>query len=191
MPDHPKFTVVSTFAGCGGSSCGYEMAGGDVELAIEWEQNACDTYRLNHPDTILLHQDIATVSGQEILSRIEMQPGELDILDGSPPCQGFSTMGKRQVEDPRNQLFKEYVRLLRGLQPRMLIMENVSGMVKGKMKLIFVDILTDLKESGYHVEVMLMNAMYYGVPQSRQRLIFVGVRNDLWRIQDAFPQPRP
>jgi DNA (cytosine-5)-methyltransferase 1 len=72
------------------------------------------------------------------------------------------------------------VRLLRGLQPKALIMENVSGMVKGRMKIIFVEILKELKASGYHVSARLMNAMYYGVPQSRQRMIFVGVREDLW-----------
>ena len=84
------------------------------------------------------------------------------------------------MDDGRNQLFREYVRLLHGLQPKVFVMENVSGMVKGKMKLIFVEILKELKASGYHVSARLMNAMYYGVPQSRQRMIFVGVRADLW-----------
>ena len=105
--------------------------------------------------------------------------GDLDILDGSPPCQGFSTAGKRNFDDGRNQLFREYVRLLEGLQPKALIMENVSGMVKGKMKLIFADILRALKGAGYRVSARLMNAMYFNVPQSRARMIFVGVREDL------------
>ena len=93
-----------------------------------------------------------------------LEPGELDVLDGSPPCQGFSTAGRRNMEDGRNQLFKEYVRLLRGLRPKVLVMENVSGMVKGKMKLIFAEIMRELKASGYTVSARLMNAMYYGVP---------------------------
>ena len=108
-----------------------------------------------------------------------LQPGELDVLDGSPPCQGFSTAGKRKMDDGRNQLFREYVRLLQGLQPKVLVMENVSGMVKGKMKLIFAEIMRELKASGYHVEARLMNAMYFGVPRSRERMIFIGVREDL------------
>ena len=83
------------------------------------------------------------------------------------------------MADPRNQLFREYVRLLRGLQPKVFVMENVSGMVKGKMKLIFADILRELKASGYLVSARLMNAMYFNVPQSRQRMIFVWVREDL------------
>src|SRR5688572_14250688 len=94
------FSVISTFSGCGGSSLGYKLAGGEVKLSIEWEQNACETYRLNHPNTILLHRDISTVTGKEIFELTGLAKGELDILDGSPPCQGFSTMGKRQVHDP-------------------------------------------------------------------------------------------
>ena len=89
------------------------------------------------------------------------------------------------MDDGRNQLFREYVRLLRGLKPKVFVMENVSGMVKGKMKLIFAEIMRELKASGYHVSARLMNAMYFGVPQSRQRMIFIGVREDLWScIQD-------
>lgn len=89
------------------------------------------------------------------------------------------------MDDGRNRLFREYVRLLRGLKPKMFLMENVSGMVKGKMKLIFAEIMRELKGSGYHVLARLMNAMYFGVPQSRQRMIFIGVREDLWNCIQA------
>ena len=172
-------TVVSTFAGGGGSLTGYMMAGFRDLLAVEWDNNAVETLRLNWPELDIYHGDIAKLSVEEVLQRTCLQPGELDILDGSPPCQGFSTAGKRIMDDPRNQLFREYVRLLRGLQPKVFIMENVSGMVKGKMKLVFVDILKELKASGYQVSAKLLNAMYFHVPQSRQRMIFIGVRNDL------------
>ncbi len=172
-------TVISTFAGGGGSLTGYMMAGFRDLLAVEWDNNAVETLRLNWPELDIYHGDIAKLSVDEILQRTGLQPGELDILDGSPPCQGFSTAGKRIMDDPRNQLFKEYVRLLRGLQPKVFIMENVSGMVKGKMKLVFVEILKELKASGYQVSAKLLNAMYFHVPQSRQRMIFIGVRNDL------------
>lgn len=185
----PDFTVVSTFAGCGGSSTGYVWAGGKVLLAVEWDNNAVETYRLNYPDTDIYHGDIAKITVQDILDRTGLQPGELDIFDGSPPCQGFSTTGKRMIEDPRNQLFREYVRLLQGLQPKVFVMENVSGMVKGKMKLLFADILTELRNSGYTVSAKLLNAMYLGVPQSRQRMIFIGVRDDLG-IEPSHPKPQ-
>jgi DNA (cytosine-5)-methyltransferase 1 len=172
-------TVISTFAGCGGSSLGYSMAGYRELLAVEWDQNAVDTFRLNFPDVPVWHGDIANLSVEECLERAGVRPGELDVLDGSPPCQGFSTTGKKDFDDPRNQLFKEYSRLIKGLQPRCFVMENVSGMVKGKMKLIFADILRELKACGYLVSARLMNTMNFNVPQTRQRIIFIGVREDV------------
>lgn len=181
------YKVISTFSECGGSSLGYQLAGFKVVLAIEWDKNACETYRLNFPDTDLFEGDIANLSVDEALKRTGLKAGELDILDGSPPCQGFSTAGKRNFNDDRNQLFREYIRLLKGLQPKIFVMENVSGLIKGKMKLIFAEILTDLKAAGYNVKVKLLNAMYFGVPQSRQRLIFIGTRDDL-NIQPVFPK---
>ncbi len=180
-------TVVSTFAGAGGSSLGYSMAGFRELLAVEWNDNAIETFKLNFPDVPVYHGDIAKCSVSWVLEKTGLTVGELDVLDGSPPCQGFSTAGKREFNDDRNQLFREYVRLLRGLRPKVFVMENVSGMVKGKMKLIFKDILTELKASGYKVSARLLNAMYFGVPQSRQRLIFVGVRDDLG-IEPSHPE---
>lgn len=172
-------TVISTFAGGGGSSLGYSMAGFRELLAVEWDDNAVATFKENFHDVPVYHGDIAKLSIEHVLSITGLKPGELDVFDGSPPCQGFSTAGKRMIDDPRNQLFREYVRLLRGLQPKAFVMENVSGMVKGKMKLVFVEILKELKASGYKVSAKLLNAMWFGVPQSRQRMIFIGVRNDL------------
>ena len=172
-------TVISLFAGCGGSSLGYSMAGFRELLAVEWNDNAVATFRLNFPDVPVYHGDIMKLSVDECLRLAEIEPGQLDVLDGSPPCQGFSTAGKRQLDDPRNQLAMEFVRLLRGLQPKVFVMENVSGLVKGKMKLIFAEIMRELKASDYKVKCRLMNAMYFQVPQSRQRLIWIGAREDL------------
>lgn len=174
-------TVVSLFAGCGGSSLGYSMAGYRELLAVEWDNNAVETFKLNFPEVPVYHGDIAKLSVDECLRLAGVGVGKLDVLDGSPPCQGFSTAGKRQIDDPRNDLFREYVRLLQGLRPRVFVMENVSGMVKGKMRLVFAEIMRDLKASGYRVSTRLLNAMYFNVPQSRQRLIFIGVREDLGR----------
>ena len=185
----PDFTVISTFSGCGGSSTGYVWAGGKVLLAVEWDNNAVDCYRANYPDTPVYHGDIAKLSVDDVLERTGLQVGELDIFDGSPPCQGFSTAGKRQLDDDRNQLFREYTRLLSGLKPKVFVMENVSGMVKGAMKPLFVEILTELKACGYRVSARLLNAAYLGVPQSRERIIFVGVRDDLG-IEPVHPKPQ-
>ncbi len=172
-------TVISTFAGAGGSSLGYSMAGFRELLAVEWDDNAVETFRLNFPEVPVYHGDIAALTVEEVLRLTGLKPGELDVFDGSPPCQGFSTAGKRVLDDPRNSLFREFVRLLRGLRPKVFVMENVSGMVKGKMKLVFAEIMRELKASGYKVSARLLNAMYFGVPQSRQRMIFIGVRDDL------------
>lgn len=172
-------TVISTFAGCGGSSLGYSMAGFRELLAVEWDDNAVATFKLNFPGVPVYHGDIAKLGIEQVLEMTGLHPGQIDVFDGSPPCQGFSTAGKRNFNDGRNQLFREYVRLLRGLRPKVFVMENVSGMVKGKMKLIFADIMRELKASGYKVSARLMNAMYFGVPQSRERMIFIGVREDL------------
>jgi DNA (cytosine-5)-methyltransferase 1 len=184
-PDAP--TVISTFAGGGGSSLGYSMAGYRELLAVEWDGNAVATFKLNFPEVPVYRGDIAKLSVEECLKLAGIQPGELDLFDGSPPCQGFSIAGKRILDDPRNQLFREYVRLLRGLKPKVFVMENVSGMVKGKMKLVFAEIMRELKASGYRVSARLMNAMYFNVPQSRQRMIFIGVREDLG-IEPSHPK---
>lgn len=182
-----SFSVVSTFSGCGGSSLGYQMAGGKVRLAVEWDKNAVDTYRLNFPDTPIYHGDIVELRGEEALELSGLRRGELDVLDGSPPCQGFSTSGKRMYHDPRNSLFMEFARLIEVFRPKVLVMENVSGMVKGKMKILFAKILTVLKDSGYRVSARLLDAAYFNVPQHRRRMIFIGVRNDLG-IEPSHPK---
>lgn len=175
-------TVISLFAGAGGSSLGYSMAGFRELLAVECDANAVETFKANFHEVPVYHGDVSKLSVEEVMARTSLKSGELDVLDGSPPCQGFSTAGKREMGDSRNQLFREYVRLLRGLRPKAFIMENVSGMVKGKMKLIFVEILKELKASGYKVSARLVNAMYFCVPQSRPRMIFVGVRDNIAAI---------
>ena len=185
-PSEP--VVVSLFAGCGGSSLGYHLAGFRVALAVEWDRNAADCYRANFPGTQVYQGDIHDLSDEKALILAGVERGELDILDGSPPCQGFSLAGNRTFDDPRNQLFREYVRLIGAFRPKVLVMENVSGMVKGKMKLIFAEALRSIKAMGYRTRVKLMNAKFYGVPQSRQRLIFIGVREDLG-IEPTYPTP--
>ena len=182
-------TVISTFAGCGGSSLGYQMAGFKELLAVEWDDNAVDTFRLNFPGVPVYHGDIAKLTGTECMKLAEIKRGQLDVLDGSPPCQGFSTAGKRKWDDPRNSLFKEYARLLNELQPKVFVMENVTGMVKGCMKQAYLTIIKTLRECGYKAKGEVLNAMYFNVPQSRERVIIIGVRNDLG-IEPSHPKPQ-
>jgi DNA (cytosine-5)-methyltransferase 1 len=178
-------TVISTFAGCGGSSLGYHWAGFKELLAIDFDKNSCEVLKANF-DFPIWEREITKVSAEEILNFCKIEKGELDILDGSPPCQGFSTAGKRKLTDSRNDLFKDYIRLIDGLQPKVFVMENVSGMMKGRYRGKFNEILSELKNTGYNVKCKLMNAMWYDVPQARERLIFIGARNDLQKYP-TFP----
>lgn len=182
-------TVISTFAGCGGSSLGYKLAGFRELLAVEWDQNAVDTFRLNFPEVPVYHGDICKLTGAECMRMAGVGVGVLDVFDGSPPCQGFSTAGKRKFDDPRNSLFKEYARLIQELQPKVFVMENVTGMVKGYMKQAYLQIIATLRGCGYRAKGEVMNAMYYNVPQSRERVIIIGVREDLG-IEPSHPRPQ-
>lgn len=192
----PTFTIVSTFSGCGGSSLGYRWAGGKILAAVEWDSHAAECYRLNFPETPVIVKDIKGISTAQVMRTAGLSgPGELDVLDGSPPCQGFSTAGKRVLYDERNNLFTDYVRLLSEMQPKVCVMENVSGLVKGKMKLIFAEMLKAMKnagEHGYVISAKLLDAKYLGIPQSRQRMIFIGMRSDLAEEYSVGPvHPKP
>ena len=177
--------VVSTFAGCGGSSLGYEMASAEVVACVEWDDHAVQCYGLNHPRTRIFHGDIHAVKGADILNATGLDVGELDVLDGSPPCQGFSTAGKRILDDPRNALFQQHMRLVRELRPKHVVIENVSGMIKGKMKVVAGEIVASLKAEGYRVAAGLMEAQYFGVSQIRPRVFFIGSRIG----QPTLPRP--
>jgi len=183
-----KPTVISTFCGTGGSSLGYKWAGYKELLAIDFETHAVECFKANFPEVPVWHRSVVDVTGEEILNFCKIKKGELDVFDGSPPCQGFSTAGRRNVTDSRNDLFKEYWRLIQEIEPKVFVMENVSGMIKGSMKGMFKEILATLKSGNYTVKCKLMNAKYYGVPQSRERVIFIGVREDL-KKEAVFPKP--
>jgi DNA (cytosine-5)-methyltransferase 1 len=194
------YKVASTFSGGGGSCLGYRMAGYKVVYANEFVPAAQETYKANHPDSFLDTRDIRTVQASDILDAINLKPGELDIFDGSPPCSAFSTAGSREAgwgkskkySDNQVQrvddLFFEYSRILNGLQPKVFIAENVSGLIKGTAKGYFKKILAELKNCGYQVSCKLLDSQWLGVPQARQRTIFVGVRNDL-NVLPSHPKP--
>jgi DNA (cytosine-5)-methyltransferase 1 len=193
------YAVASTFSGCGGSSLGYRMAGFRVAWANEFVAEARGCYVANSPQTILDPRDIRDVKCSDVLDAIGVRPGDLDVLDGSPPCSAFSTAGslsdgwgrvKRysETEQRTDDLFFEYARLLEGIKPKSFIAENVSGLVRGCAKGYFKLILARLRACGYVVEARLLDAAWLGVPQSRKRVIFVGVRSDLGLVP-SFPLP--
>lgn len=200
------YSIASTFSGCGGSCLGYRMAGFRVLFASEFEPNAAESYQLNHPGTTLDTRDIRAVTSGEILAACSLKEGDLDLLDGSPPCQSFSMAGKREkgwgkvvahgdgTTQVSDDLFLEFARLLSGLQPKTFVAENVSGLVKGVAKGYFKIILRELRSCGYKVEARLLDAQWLGVPQVRRRIIFIGVRADLaggHGVKPEFPSPLP
>lgn len=196
---HNGFNVVSTFSGGGGSCLGYRMANYKVLYANEFIPEAQATYKANHPNSFLDTRDIREVTGADILKAIGKKPGEIDIFDGSPPCAAFSVAGKREelwgkekkysdTKQRVDDLFFEYTRILKELQPKVFVAENVKGLVLGSAKGYFKEILRELKGCGYNVKAAVLNAQYLGVPQSRERLIFMGVRNDLG-LEPVYPKP--
>jgi DNA (cytosine-5)-methyltransferase 1 len=179
------------------------MAGFRVAWANEFVPAAQASYKANASEHCTLDgRDIKLVLAEDIYKATGLKQGELDLFDGSPPCQAFSTAGKREkgwgkkkgyehgASQCNEQLFTQYIRLVRDLQPRTFVAENVSGLVKGTAKGYFLEILADLKACGYAVKCKVLDAQWLGVPQQRQRTIFVGVRNDI-DLPPAHPKPLP
>lgn len=204
------FTVVSTFAGGGGSSTGYRLAGGVVLGINEFIPAAQEAYAKNYPDTYIFKSDIRKLTAKRILRKLNLKVGQLDIFDGSPPCASFSMAGNREKDwgklkkysdkkQRTDDLFFEYARLVKGLQPKIFIAENVKGITVGSARHLlgfqqkgFFDsenesIIQTLKNCGYNVAYKVLNSMYYNTPQSRERTIIIGVRKDI-RIPITFPK---
>ena len=194
------YKVISLFSGTGGSSLGYKLAGLKVLLSNEFVEAAWKCYEANFPDTICLHDDIRKLTGDIILSKVGLKKGELDVLDGSPPCASFSTAGKREkkwgtittysdVEQRVDDLLFEYARILGEIQPKVFLVENVKGLVMGEAKRVFDEAKKEFESKGYNVSSRLLNAKYFRVPQNRPRIIFIGVRKDLG-VQPSHPKPQ-
>lgn len=189
------FTVISTFAGGGGSSTGYRLAGGKVVAINEFVEEAVATYSRNFPETQVILGDIKNIKGKDLLDAGGLNPRELDILDGSPPCSAFSSSGKgkkgwnrekkysdgkvvKNIED----LFLEYIRIAEDIQPKVIVAENVEGITARAAIEKLRDFVTGFERisPGYRMIYQVMDASKFGVPQSRMRTFFVGVRNDVF-----------
>jgi DNA (cytosine-5)-methyltransferase 1 len=214
-----KFTVISTFAGGGGSSTGYRLAGGNILCVNEFVEEAQKTYAANYPDTPILTADIKTLTAKDFLDAANIKKGELDILDGSPPCSAFSVSGSvanksggkvsdgwaksgKNYSDGKKvdnieDLFFEYLRIAEGIQPKVIIAENVAGLTIGEAKQYYNAITNTFDQIGYDVSSQVLDSKYYGVPQTRKRVFFIGVRKDItekvgltfMNIHGLFPEP--
>jgi DNA (cytosine-5)-methyltransferase 1 len=181
MTDFRKcYPVISLFSGAGGLDIGLEDAGFETRVCVEYDKAACQTLRLNRPAWKVIEADICTVSTMEILDAAGLKPGEASLVIGGPPCQGFSNAGKRDIDDPRNKLFWEFVRVVEEAQPWGFIMENVRGILTMKNddnSLVVHTVEQAFRDIGYSIEKKLFNTADYGVPQKRPRVIFVGRRD--------------
>tara|TARA_E500000331_G_scaffold251564_1_gene241909 strand:- start:119 stop:1282 length:1164 start_codon:yes stop_codon:yes gene_type:complete len=194
------FNVISTFAGGGGSSTGYRLAGGKILAVNEFVEEAQNTYRENYPDTIIVPGDIKKLTGTYLMEQAGVKVSELDILDGSPPCSAFSMAGSvshgegrthadafgktKQYSDIKGvenveDLFFEFLRVAKDIKPKVIIGENVEGLTMGEAKEYFHKIQNTFEEIGYLIVADVLDASYFGVPQSRKRCFFIGVREDV------------
>lgn len=175
-----KFNAIDLFCGAGGLTVGLQKAGFKVLAGVELNKNAAETYRLNHPDHALYEQDICKLSPQDIFNDLGIKQGELDLLAGCPPCQGFSTHRTRNksasVEDERNELIFEFIRFVEGLLPKTIMMENVPGLYKDSRMQLAVEKLKSLGYQFAEQTLTVRDAADFGVPQRRKRMILMASR---------------
>lgn len=182
-------TVVDLFAGAGGLSLGFRMAGFDVCAAVEYDPIHCAVHEFNFPECAAICRSVTETDGDYIRTHSRIQDGEVSVVIGGAPCQGFSLIGKRALDDPRNQLVHHFLRLVDELRPRYFVFENVKGLTVGKHKRFLHEIIQEFKNLGYRVlePHRILNALWYGVPQDRQRLFLIGARKG--QALPAYPMP--
>lgn len=171
-------TGIDLFAGAGGLSLGFEQAGFDVVAAVEIDPVHCAVHKFNFPDTAVIPESVVGLSASAIRKAAGIGNRQIDCVFGGPPCQGFSLIGHRALEDSRNRLVLEFVRLVAELDPRTFVFENVKGLTVGKHKAFLSELVEEFEKIGYEVRQPwnVLNASNYGVPQSRDRLILMGAK---------------
>lgn len=177
---------VDLFSGAGGLSLGFEMAGFNNVFSVEYDKKIAETYKKNFPTHNLLVKDIQEIADDEIITLQHNQ--EVDVVIGGPPCQGFSLagrIGRSFVEDKRNYLFKEFARVVKIIEPKMFVMENVARMISHNKGETIKELTNEFKKIGYNVQYKVLQAADYGVPQKRQRIFIVGTKNKEFN----FPTP--
>lgn len=179
---------IDLFAGAGGLSLGFEQAGFDVVAAAEIDPIHCAAHEFNFPDCKTLCRDVSTLSGKDIRTAAGIGAREVDVVFGGAPCQGFSMIGKRALDDPRNALVGHFVRIVREISPKYFVFENVKGLTLGKHRQ-FLDELVSTLSADFDILLpyRVLNAADYGVPQDRRRLFLVGARKGL-RLP-TYPEP--
>ena len=203
-----RFTYISTFAGGGGSSMGYKLAGGHLVAMNEFQEIACDTYQMNFPDATIFQEDIRELDYPKFMTAVGLSEGELDILDGSPPCPPFSMAGKKRagwgqtkkvygkVQTNIEDLTFDFIEMAGHLKPKVIVCENVKGLTMAHAQDYFNAMVRGFESIGYTVGHKVMSASTYGVPQKRERIFFFCVRDDIaeklnlnfMTVQSLFPE---
>jgi DNA (cytosine-5)-methyltransferase 1 len=195
IPDEPvtnlnRPVVLDLFSGAGGMSLGFEAAGFDIGASVEIDPIHCAVHDFNFPYTATLCKSIVDITTDEIEHEL-LKKGfnHIDVIVGGPPCQGFSQIGLRQLDDPRNSLVFEYLRLVKQIKPKYFVFENVKGIVLGEHKMFVEELIEEFNKIGYNTitPYRVLNAADYGVAQNRYRFILIGIRND----QKAIEYPHP
>lgn len=170
--------AIDLFAGAGGMSLGFEQAGFEVAAAVEIDPIHCAAHKFNFPNTVVIPKSVADLSGAEIRRLAGLGDRAIDCVFGGPPCQGFSLIGQRVLDDPRNSLVMDFVRLVSELDARTFVFENVKGLTVGKQRAFLDELVGAFAEQGYQVRLpwRVLDAAHYGVPQHRQRLILFGAK---------------
>lgn len=186
-----RFNVIDLFCGCGGFSKGFEQAGFKICMGIDLWNDATTTYQYNFPDAVAVNKDISEIDGNYILQKTGLKKHEVDVIIGGPPCQGYSVSGKRLIDDERNKLYKNFVRLVDELQPKVFVMENVPGLVRLFGGVFGPQIQEDFSSIGYNVKLKILSSENFGVPQKRRRVIFVGINKQYFGegIEYVYPSP--
>lgn len=175
--------LISLFSGAGGLDRGFHDAGFETAIANEFDPHICPTYKANFPDVHLIEGDIRKI-------RTDIFPDNVEGIIGGPPCQSWSEGGaKRGIEDPRGQLFNDYIRILKSVKPLFFVAENVSGMLAPRHKAAVNAFLSSFEEAGYDVNLKMLNARDFEVPEDRDRIFFIGFRKDLDIKDFKYPEP--
>lgn len=181
--------AIDFFCGAGGLSLGFEQAGFDIVLGVDRDPYHCAAHERNFPQGKTLCASVTDLTAKSIRELCGLT-GEIDVVIGGPPCQGFSMMGKRNLDDPRSSLVGEFVRLIKELRPKSFVMENVPGMKQGKTKPYFDYVIKTFTELGYVIQqpVQTLIASNFGAPQKRERLFVIGVRADINKEPPRYPE---
>jgi DNA (cytosine-5)-methyltransferase 1 len=170
--------ILDLFSGVGGLSTGFKQAGYTALAALDYKPEAVQTYQYNHPNTNVILQNIRKTNAKQVIKKTTSTLDDIDVIIGGPPCEGFSTVGYRRPEDPRNSLFYEFARFVEDVQPKAFVIENVPGLLSMKQGTIIQQVLTFIEdELHYQPTLEVLNAVDYGVPQIRKRVFIVALKN--------------